>query len=275
MKAKYLLCALMLPAFALTGCGEQVEKPTDSVADSTTTTAVTTTEAETTTGTETTTGLTETTESTTSETTVTTTSAPPPEAPDTLFTVALPADVPPAEDDGEDHADDPYPLYFNYVFSGDSVAMRLTGGNYQTISCDFSKTIDANGKVNYHLYDCNFDGDPDLLVPVSKDENKETYVMFIWNNSTKKFYETPITADNPTFSAEKKQYTTTGTLSSKQSVMVTGYQWSGSVPSIRFIVYADYKTKSLTYTDNVTGDTTTKGYDTADELTEALISYRK
>ena len=293
MKAKCLLCALMLPAFALTGCGDRVDPPTESLTDSTTTTTteLTTTTAETTSATDSETGTSETTETTTS--TTATTALPPAEAPDSLFAVVLPESVKQAEPSEPAESSDPkepdessgaeqteppekaYPLYFNYVFSKESVGLRLEGGTYQNLSFDFSQIIRKDGTLDYRLCDCNFDGDPDLLIPLKKDDNKQICAMFIWNNSTKKFYETAITAENPTFSAEKKQYTTIGTLSSKQSVMVTGYRWSGAAPEISFIVYGDYKSKALTFKDNTTGKTETKNYDTADALTAALSDYRK
>jgi hypothetical protein len=294
MKAKCLLCALMLPAFALTGCGDQVSPPTESETDTTTTTTVTeltTTTGETTSATESTTGTADSTEATTSTTAAT---APPvAEAPDSLFAVVLPESVKPAETSEPDESSETkepdessdsepavptekaYPFNFNYVFTEEAVGLRLDGGTYQTISFDFSQIIRKDGTLDYRLYDCNFDGDPDLLIPLKKDDNKQICAMFIWNNSTKKFYETAITAENPTFSAEKKQYTTIGTLSSKQSVMVTGYQWSGAAPGISFIVYGDYKSNALTFKDNATGKTETKNYDTADALTAALSDYRK
>ncbi len=271
MKNRYFISALTLTALALTGCGTQPITQADNLssAETTTTSATTATVTEatetTTSGTEltTTTAATVTTESTTAATTTL----------GTLFTVLKPAETVKSGDGGEEHADEPYPPYFNYVFAKDSVTMRLTGGNYQVLQFDFSQMDEEKMQKEFYLYDCNFDEHPDLVAPYKTADDKTSYAIFLWDDGVKKFSDTAVKVDNPTFSAAKKTFTSIQQLT-PQTLTITGYRWQGAAPVTAFIVYADYRSLTASYKDLSSNQTTQKTYDSADALAKAVSSYQ-
>ena len=190
-----------------------------------------------------------------------------------MFTVTVPEKKAQGGEGGEEHADDPDPNYFVYQFSPEGVAVRLSGGNYQSIAYDFSKTAENGIEKDFFLLDMSFDGCPDLFVPVEKKDDTVTYAVFVWNSEAKKYAETPILLDNPTVSAEKKLVTAVRKLSST-SVMLTGYEWQAATLAQSYIVYADFSKLTLSYKTLSDQKISITDFKTAAELSEKLRSYQ-
>ena len=105
---------------------------------------------------------------------------------------------------GEEHAQEPLPLYFDYRFYDDSVAVRLAGGTYQSLQYDFSETLRHGAAEQYTLLDFNFDGSDDLAVPVKWDGANTTWAVFFWEPDSLHFRSEPDLCCNPIPVSEDK-----------------------------------------------------------------------
>ncbi len=151
----------------------------------------------------------------------------------------LPTDEPQA------HGDTPYPTYFNYRFSPDGITVRLSGGNYQSLHLDLSEAIDHNLDFLYRLEDFNFDGNPDLVVPVQFGTSNVLYGVLIWNPDTAQFHRQPIHIFNPNVHpAEKKICARISESPAIQSLEI--YTWNQDQLELRTKYSADYEACTLT-----------------------------
>lgn len=276
MKTKLQFAALLLPLCLLAGCGNSTESQADSSLADTTETTTGTTAATTAADTETTAETTETTDSETtassdSTTEAVTTTAATSTGP--MFTVTVPANKAQGGEGGEEHAEDPDPDYFTYQFAADGVILKLSGGTYQAIAYDFSKTADKGLDRDFFLLDANFDGKPDLFAPAEIKDGMITYAVFVWNEETKKFADYPVLIDNPNINAEKQTVTSTRKLGDS-SVMLTGYVWQGGTLAQNYIVYADFSKKTISYKTLADGQIALTDFLTTAELSEKLRSYQ-
>lgn len=272
MNTKKILCSVLIPVCLLAaGCGKQATSEADSTAPETTTTTTAQTTSATTTSATDSTETETTTEAVTTVTTTTATTAATTIGP--MFTVTTPAQKAQGGDNGEKHADEPAPDYFNYVFEKDNVTIRLTGAAYQTIAYDFSGTVDKDLAKSFFLLDMNFDGTADLVAPCAIKDKNTTYAVFLWNPAVKKFQEAPILLDNPTVNPEKKLITAIRQLSDT-TVMLTGYNWQGEKLESSYIVYADFDKLSLSHKTLADNEMTAKMYETRAELVEQLRNYQ-
>ena len=93
----------------------------------------------------------------------------------------------------EQSAETPKPEFFVYRFQPDGFAVRLAGGTYQTVSCDLSAAFDHRIDEEYYLDDFDHDGDFDLYIPASYDDDAHvlSYYLFCWNAGEEKFLSDP------------------------------------------------------------------------------------
>ncbi len=150
--------------------------------------------------------------------------------------------------EAEIHADDPYPDYFNYRFSEDSISVRLSGGSYQLLHCDLSESIDYDLDTAYLLEDCNFDSHSDLLVPTKIGENNVTYAIFLWNQETKHFSDNCILFVNPKINVDKKLLISEKNVSPTQKSLEL-YEWENDLLCIVYRYEADFDKLTLSKSD--------------------------
>ena len=184
-----ILCCLML-----VGCGEK-SSSSDSQAERTTTSSTTTTVSSTTIAprTTTTTATTTTPESTTT-------------AISTRYTFpTTEISLEQGGKGGQEHAEDPQPLYFRYRFSADGIAMRLAGGTYQFLPYAFADADLERVAENYYLADFNFDEHLDLAVPTLFGVQNTQYSVYLWNPDTQKYLADAVTFPNPIVRTESQQ----------------------------------------------------------------------
>ena len=93
----------------------------------------------------------------------------------------------------EQTAETPKPEFFVYRFQPDGFAVRLAGGTYQIVSCDLSAAFDHRIDEEYYLDDFDHDGDFDLYIPASYDDDAHvlSYYLFCWNADEEKFLSDP------------------------------------------------------------------------------------
>jgi|GEM_PF-2397696 len=174
---------------------------------------------------------------------------------------------------GEEHAEDPEPLYFSYRFAADFVSMRLAGGNYQTIYYDFSEAA-AREDIEelYTLSDFDFDGNPDLAVPVQFANANTVYAIFLWNPETMYYEEEPLQIINPVPYAETKTITSLAQDSAAVWVMTT-YTLEDGVLTAAETATADFEAGTLTV-QPLTGNAepAVTEFSSSEELEAALIA---
>lgn len=176
---------------------------------------------------------------------------------------------------GEEHGEDPAPLYFNYRFSEDAVSMRLAGGNYQSVSYDFSKTVaHAAGRDIYTLADFNFDGEYDLCVPVDWDGDNVYHAVFLWDNETSRFSETPLSFINPIVCPESRLVCEIS-YDGKIAAEMTQREWFEGYLDMKMVVSANFDALALAVADDMTSrqPTKTESFDTREALEKAFLSY--
>ena len=274
MKKRIVLCSLLTVSVCLlASCGDSSSSKANSVPAGTEQTTTVTTKATTTSAAET--SATTTTEVTTTAvvTTAETTSSGPAETIGTMFTVTVPEKLVQGGQDTENTASNPEPVNFNYVFEADNLMIRHAGANYQTISYDFSGTLDKGLQKQFFLLDCDFDGALDLVAPVKVKENNTNYAIFLWNPDIQRYGDTPVTLDNPTFNKDKKTVTATRQLGS-ETVMVTGYRWQNATLQTTYMVYADFHQKTISYKDMIEDKTTDSSYASVAEVAAQLRKYQ-
>ncbi len=176
---------------------------------------------------------------------------------------------------GEEHGMDPAPLYFNYRFSEDAVSMRLAGGTYQSISYDFSKTVEhAAGKDIYSLADYNFDGELDLSVPVDWDGDNVYYAVFLWDTEATRFSENALLCINPVI-CPKSKLVCEIRYDGKVGAEMTQREWFEGFLDMKQVVSANFNVLALAVADDMTNrqPTKTESFDTREELEAAFLSY--
>lgn len=157
--------------------------------------------------------------------------------------------------EAELHGDDPYPTFFTYRFSMDSIAVRLSGGNYQVIPCDLSASYDHGLENQYRLEDCNFDSHPDLLVPTQFGNANTAYALFLWNPDTKFFDENSYTLVNPVLHPAQNIISCRTRTNAAMEVLAT-YTWqNGTIQPVMQYV-ADYDACTLMAVDLAASDQT-------------------
>ena len=173
---------------------------------------------------------------------------------------------------GEEHAEDIDPLYFDYRFSDTGVSMRLAGGNYQTINYNFSRAIEHDVDSLYTLDDFNFDGNPDLAVPVEFDNANVTYAIFLWNPESFYYEEEPILIVNPVPYADS-QIITSLERESASLWMMTTFTFTDGILMPYIVKTADYEAMTLTteYMD-YSAPTVVDQYDSTEALEAALLA---
>ena len=172
---------------------------------------------------------------------------------------------------GEDHASDPDPDYFTYRFFPDSVSMRLAGGNYQTVFYDFAEAVAHDAAELFYLSDFNYDGKPDLAVPVRFSGDNITDAVFLWNADTSLFETEPVLLCNPITDQETKTVVClTYDQNTGAEIKLQFLSWSDKEPAEIRTVSADYT--ALTLTDNGQDGETVSQYDTTELLHKAILS---
>lgn len=186
----------------------------------------------------------------------------------TRYTVPVQTEEPPYRggEGDEAHAETPEPEYFTYRFTPNGISVRLAGGTYQTLPCDLSASVGCGIEMLYQLPDCNFDGRPDLLVPVSVADSDIRYAAFCWNESLAAFEDIPVFLRNPLIHPETEQIVCLSQ-DSDTAAYVSVLQWENGALNEVQQISADYETLALTAGDTVTS------YDTEEELTKALLEY--
>ena len=169
---------------------------------------------------------------------------------------------------GEQHAADPNPLYFNYRFSPERVSMRLAGGNYQTILYDFEAAIEHDVDSLYSLTDYNFDGNPDLCVPVIFADANITYAVFLWDADMMYFTNEPFLLCNPSVDAERSIISSL-TYDGAHTAIYRTFRWDNDVLAETLYASADFQALTLT-TKKENGEEQTDLYDSSDALKEAF-----
>ena len=176
---------------------------------------------------------------------------------------------------GEEHGDDPEPIYFNYRFTEEAVSMRLAGGNYQSIAFDFTEMLGhANGAELYTLTDYNFDGTPDLAVPTHWDGDNVYYIVFIWDPETEKYNEDGLTMINPVV-CPKSQLVCEIVYDGKIGAELTQREWYMGYLEMKTVVQANFDALALAVAEDMTDrqPTKTESYDTHEALEAAFLSY--
>lgn len=166
----------------------------------------------------------------------------------------------------EAHAQTPAPEYFTYRFSPDGISVRLAGGSYQILLCDLSASIGSGIEMLYQLPDCNFDGQHDLLVPVTVSDSDITYAAFCWNAERAAFAEVPVFLQNPIIHPETEQIICLKQENDTTACVTVRHWENGTLTEIQHVT-ADYDSKQLVTDDGI------KEFDTDDALTEALLEY--
>lgn len=94
----------------------------------------------------------------------------------------------------ERSAEIPLPEHFVYRFHADSVSVRLAGGTYQVLPCDFSAIFaQERDFIAFYLDDYNDDGAYDLFAPIRYDDDEIlAYAVFLWDSEQERFTETPV-----------------------------------------------------------------------------------
>lgn len=111
-------------------------------------------------------------------------------------------------DGGEEHAETPLPQYFTYRFFESGLSVRLAGGNYQSLSVDLSDMSPEDAESGYYLFDSDFDGDLDLSVPTVYTDSHKEFAVFLWDDASAHFAETPVMLSDPQYFPEEKHLTT-------------------------------------------------------------------
>ncbi len=269
MHIKHLI-PLTIAALLLTACGKNTENSSTEISatDLTAQAEITTSAAETT---QTTAAAATTITDSTETTTVSSSANGHTDIPPAVFTTAEPASPrSTGGEGGEEHGNDPQPENFTYLFLPDSVSMRLAGGNYQTISYDFSALIDSGIEPFYYLEDLNLDGSLDLAVAEDDYSEYTFYSYFFWNAETRKFEEKPsYSLRNPVVHPDSKTVTEMYN-SDENTVHVTVHEivdgWLNQVQCYT----ADFH--ALTLKDD-SGSIIAKS-ENADALANALLAYR-
>lgn len=182
---------------------------------------------------------------------------------------------------GEEHGDEPHPLYFNYRFAPDYFSMRLAGGNYQTIEYNLEEALEHGVEELYTLDDFMFDGTPDLCIPVSGfDTPNVKYAVFTWDRDSEKFDEKPYLFVNPVCHADTKEIFTLEQSSEDGSEVCTVnvYGWRAGtnsiVPKVIRKYTADFTALTLS-AYSLEGDApdtpTVTEYDTKEALEQAVL----
>ena len=111
-------------------------------------------------------------------------------------------------DGGEEHAETPLPQYFTYRFFESGLSVRLAGGSYQSLSVDLSGVSPEDAESGYYLFDSDFDGDLDLSVPTVLTDFHIEFAVFLWDDASAHFAETPVMLSDPQYFLEEKHLTT-------------------------------------------------------------------
>lgn len=173
---------------------------------------------------------------------------------------------------GEAHAEDPDPLYFNYRFAPDCFSMRLAGGNYQTIYYDLSEAVAHEIEALYTLADFNFDGSPDLVLPVQFANANTVDAIFFWNPDTLFYEEEPLLLVNPVPDAEREVINSLARNSASTWIMTTYAYQSGELTAIQTAT-ADFSDNTLTVSSlTAATDDIVSQFTSAEALEEALLA---
>lgn len=177
-------------------------------------------------------------------------------------------------EDAEENGESPYPTYFNYMFGEDTIGVRLSGGNYQSLHIDLTGAANQNLDFLYRLEDCNFDGHPDLVVPTQFGTSNVSYAIFIWDPDEKLFIDKPLMMLNPTVHPERK--TIVSSYEESSSVMTLEvYNWVNEQLTLQTKYTADFAANTLT-TVQMNSDSSlepeTENFATKDALESAFQS---
>lgn len=174
---------------------------------------------------------------------------------------------------GEEHAEDIDPLYFNYLFGEDEMALRLAGGTYQVLTYDFTEALEHDVHSQYYLKDADFDGDLDLCVPVHFGNSNTEYAIFCWNAKTEYYDEQPVLIVNPVFDGEKKQITSMRHDTAVKSTL-SRYAWENG--TLKTLDSANIDFAMLTYvTADADGKKNIRKLESEQELQDLVNAFLK
>lgn len=171
----------------------------------------------------------------------------------------------------EAHGETPEPQYFTYRFLPDGVSVRLAGGTYQILRCDLSQSLPNGADSKYQLEELDFNGYPDLFVPVLIDGHNITYAAYRWDPERAAFAEPAFLLENPVVDPDLQQITC---LSQDDDTLahISIYKWDHDTCTETKSFIADYTQLTLTEKD---GDQTEQmQFQSEAELSEALLQHR-
>lgn len=182
---------------------------------------------------------------------------------------------------GEENAETPDPRYFNYIISPDAISMRLAGGNYQTLRWDFTEHLEKYPEGKYTLDDIDFDGHPDLFIPVrGLDTPNVQYAVYRWTDDMRLFEDTPTLYCNPVCHPDSKEVFTLQQMKNETDgtetiSIIEAYAWRASLNKYALKKFREYRADfaALTLTASVLEDGVSEvtHYDTKEALEKAML----
>ncbi len=142
----------------------------------------------------------------------------------------------PANPQYGEHEWDPHPMHFSYRFHTDGINLRLAGGSYQTLHYSLTEAQTAALNDTYIIQDCNFDGNYDLLLPLSGEGQNALFALFLWDPDTLHYLDRGIEITAPVFDANRKEVRCAlGSSTNEISFQIFLWQQQQLLPSVQYL----------------------------------------